>query len=275
MPKVVGACTRQEQAAAHAEQAERTRPRRGAQNSYCSAPRSSFQTDPVVALARCSPLQRRHAHIRVVSVGGASSVLHACMVCANWCRMAAPHCAGTHGFVSAALAARLPEELRQDMQEQYPGGCAVGAHNFANGLPGAEGMHIIRRGTLDMQEQYRVGVLWWSSPPPSRPPRLPWPPPPRPGPRRGVGGGAGGCACRGRACVRPVCHLAHGQRQLCGDGELCTWGKQFVGTSGGPPRLVWVGLNFNKMAKHYGTGDSRVIPQHSTNPAQSSLTSEF
>lgn len=28
-------------------------------------------------------------------------------------------------------------------------------------------------------------------------------------------------------------------------------------------------------AKHYGTGDSRVIPQHSTNPAQSSLTSEF
>lgn len=27
--------------------------------------------------------------------------------------------------------------------------------------------------------------------------------------------------------------------------------------------------------KHYGTGDSRVIPQHSTNPAQSSLTSEF
>ena len=37
-------------------------------------------------------------------------------------------------------------------------------------------------------------------------------------------------------------------------------------------QVVWASTNAKA---HYGTGDSRVIPQHSTNPAQSSLTSEF
>ena len=45
----------------------------------------------------------------------------------------------------------------------------------------------------------------------------------------------------------------------------------------GGPRMVegGPGVGSQGAKAHYGTGDSRVIPQHSTNPAQSSLTSEF
>lgn len=49
---------------------------------------------------------------------------HASCFALPLCHTHAPtivHTAGTPGFVAAALAAALPQEFREDMQEQYPG----------------------------------------------------------------------------------------------------------------------------------------------------------
>jgi hypothetical protein len=75
----------------------------------------------------------------------------------------------------------------------------------------------------------------------------------------------------------PVCQA--GSRLAGCDGE---WPVHPTTPPGGPskqnelPIRLWSCCGgLAKPTKHYGTGDSRVIPQHSTNPAQSSLTSEF
>lgn len=62
--------------------------------------------------------------LRAGTRGCASAALPPCSLAT--CRPlslqpARPFATGTRGFVSAALAARLPEEFRRDMQEQYPG----------------------------------------------------------------------------------------------------------------------------------------------------------
>lgn len=124
--------------------------------------------------------------------------------------------AGTRGFVGAALAARLPEEFRRDMQEQYPG-----ARQLPYGFPGHAGActHAAPSPctTAPSAGQASPARLPCSSQHSVAPSNVhaavTYPPSCRP-----VGGAVCGSAGARRPLLRPLLHLEDGQRKLRGYG---------------------------------------------------------